>query len=217
MKKIFLFAVVFWVSLVFSLSCYAADTQITKSPRGAYVTYSFGFTMLNDSDVTDSTVPGVTAEVEFDPGYAFGLALGHAMDCGFRFEGEILYHRSKLDKANFNGTSYDADTDIKMTTFMANGYYDFLNRSRFIPFISAGIGFSRVDADISITGSGFPSNSDCDVVFSGQAGLGAAFLVSKTTLIECKYRYLITVNPEFNTTEAEISSHNLYFGVRIHY
>ena len=69
MKKNLLIISVFVLAFHFSTPVYSAE--------GLYVSGNFGFAMASDSDLTDSTVPGVTVNTEFDTGLALGAALGY--------------------------------------------------------------------------------------------------------------------------------------------
>jgi len=131
MKKNLIIYCVCAMLLAFYTSAYSAE--------GPYVSGNIGFAMLSDSD---STVPGITLESEFDTGLALGVALGY----GFgktRIEGEIAYQKNDFDKIGALGVSLDASGDVTALAFLLNGYYDFTNESRFTPYVSAGLGFAR--------------------------------------------------------------------------
>jgi len=195
--------------LAFYTSAYSAE--------GPYVSGNIGFAMLSDSDITDSTVPGITLDSEFDTGLALGVALGY----GFgktRIEGEIAYQKNDFDKIGVLGVSFDASGDATTLAFLLNGYYDFTNNSRFTPYVSAGLGFARIEVnDFSVPILGVPPESDDDTVFAYQIGAGVGYAVSKNVTIDVKYRYFATSDPKFDTTEAEFASHNLLFGVRVNF
>lgn len=191
-------------------------SSIAYSAEGPYVSGNLGLAIASDSDMTDSTDPGITIDVQSDSGLAFGVAAGYAFGNNTRIEGEIAYQKNDLDKASLLGVDVDLTGDTSSLALLLNGYYDFANESRFTPFIGAGIGFAKVEFnDFNVPGSGVPSSSDDDTVFSYQLGAGVGYAVNDKITLDVKYRYMGTSDPEFDTTTVEYSSHNFYAGIRV--
>ena len=187
------------------------------SDEGLYVCGNIGFAMLSDSDITDSTDPGVTLTMEYDTGWTLGGALGYGFG-SFRVEGEIAYQANDIDKLSILGIPFNASGDVSSLAFLINGYFDFVNDSAFTPYLSAGLGYAKVDLnDFNIAGSGEPDYSDDDSVFAYQVGLGVGYAVTEKVTIDVKYRYFATEDPEFDTAEVEVASHNFLFGVRFNF
>lgn len=189
---------------------------------GPYVRGNLGLAMLSDSDVSDSTFPGISAEVDFDNGYALGFAMGYGFQ-STRIEAEIAYQKNELDIGTFTVAGGGSDSvplkgDTSSLAFLVNGYFDFKNSTAITPFITAGLGLAKVNVnDFNVSGSGFPSESDDDIVFAYQVGLGVGYALNGRITIDTNYRYFATADPEFKTIEAEYSSHNIYLGLRITY
>lgn len=196
-------------AMMFSLS------SVAYGAEGPYMSADLGLAMACDSDVTDSTVPGITIDIESEQGLGLGVAVGYGFGAA-RVEGEIAYQTNDLENASISGIgSVDLTGDTSSIALLLNGYYDFKNKSPFTPFVSAGIGFAKVEVnDMNVPGSGLPSTDDDDTVFAYQAGFGVGYAVNKMVSIEVKYRYLGTADPTMGTTEFEYSSHNIYAGVR---
>lgn len=192
-------------------------STIAYSAEGPYVNANLGLAIPTDSDMTDSTLPAITIDIEADTGLALGVAAGY--DFGIynvRLECEIAYQKNDLDKASLWGVDVDLTGDTSSLALLVNGYYDFANDSAFTPFISAGLGFAKVEVnDLNVPGSGIPSYSDDDTVFAYQVGAGVGYAVNEKVSVDVKYRYCATSDPEFDTTEIEYSGHNLYAGVRV--
>ena len=209
MKKNLLIISVCVLAIFFSSSAYSAE--------GLYVSGNIGFAMLSDSDITDSTDSGVTLTMEYDTGWTLGGALGYGFG-SFRVEGEIAYQANDIDKLSILGIPFNASGDVSSLAFLINGYFDFVNDSAFTPYLSAGLGYAKVDLnDFNIAGSGEPDYSDDDSVFAYQVGLGVGYAVTEKVTIDVKYRYFATEDPEFDTAEVEVASHNFLFGVRFNF
>lgn len=206
MKKALLIAAGCTMLLSVSSIAYSAD--------GLYVGGNLGLAIANDSDVTDSTVPGITLEFEYDMGYALGGAIGYGFG-NFRIEGEIAYQTNDLDQVKALGVSVDATGDTSSLTGLLNGYYDFNNTSPFTPYISAGVGGAKVEInDVNIAESGFSNINYDHTVFAYQVGVGVAYAIKENLSFDVKYRYFATSDLEFETTDFEYSSNNVYVGLR---
>ena len=209
MKKNLLILFVCVPAFFFSASVYSAE--------GLYVSGNIGFAMLSDSDITDSTLPGATITTEYDTGWTLGGALGYDFN-RFRVEGEISYQTNDVDKIGAMGVSFDASGDVSSLAFLINGYFDFVNDSGFTPYISAGLGYAKVEFnDLKVPAISSLSAGDDDSVFAYQVGLGVGYAVTEKVTIDVKYRYFATEDPEFDTTTAEIASNNFLFGVRFNF
>ena len=209
MKKNLL--IIFFCILVFFFSA------PVFSAEGLYVSGNLGFAMASDSDLTDSAVPGITVNTEFDTGLALGAALGYDFN-RFRVEGEISYQKNDIEKISAQGVPFDPTGDAAALSFLINGYYDFVNRSAFTPYISAGLGFAQVEFnDLDISRIGFSGSSDTDTVFAYQIGIGVGYALTEKFIIDVKYRYFGTEDSEYNTTKAEFVSNNFLFGVRFNF
>jgi len=204
MKKIILLLLNCLIVFSFFTTAYAT---------GPYVSGNIGLALLTDSDLTDSTAPGVTIELESDMGVALGIALGYSFSNNTRIEGELTYQMNDIDQENMIGVGLAAAGDTSALAFLLNGYYDFVSNSKWTPFISAGIGIAKIEVDdFSVFGTLI--GSDDDTVLAYQVGAGVGYAVNEKVTIDLKYRYFGTSDPKFGTTEAEYSSHNFYFGIR---
>jgi opacity protein-like surface antigen len=174
---------------------------------------------LADSDVTEQGYSTETLTLEFDPGFATSFAGGVNFGM-FRVEGEIGYQINDIDRVTGGGYSYNAN--VYCLSFLANGYIDFVNSSRFTPYISAGIGIANVgvesdDDDYYCDGySCYDSDyyDDDDTVFAYQVGAGVAYAINKNMTLDLKYRFFATEDPNLYRSKAEFKSHNIYFGFR---
>jgi len=193
-------------------------SSIAYSAEGPYVSGNLGLAIANDSDLSD---PSGTGTIEFDKGLAFGVAAGYGFG-NTRVEGEIAYQKNDYDKLSLSApgvgsfSGLNVDGHATSTAFLLNGYYFFKNNSSITPFIGAGLGFANIDvSDISVPGIGALTSSSDDTVFAYQIGTGVGFAVNEKVTLDLKYRYFATSDPNFEGTDAEYSSHNIYACVRV--
>lgn len=210
MKKAFSVAVGLFMLLMLPVVSFSAAP-------GPYVSGQFGMAFLTNSDIS---VPPVTGTIESDPGFATGFAGGYNFGM-FRMEGEIGYQVNDIDKTSLcvggicvSGLS--SSGDVKALSFLVNGYFDFVNKTAFTPYITAGIGAARLEVnDFEVLGIRMGDSND--TVFAYQVGAGIAYTVNKNFTIDLKYRYFATADPKFDDIEAEFASHNVYLGLRVNF
>jgi outer membrane immunogenic protein len=174
-----------------------------------YMSINTGVALLEDSDVTDSTLPGMVATYEYDPGYFVGLAVGNHVD-HMRFEAEVGYQKNKVDSVRVNGVSFTSsgDQEIRLSTLLFNFYYDFMKGSRFTPYLSAGLGLGNMKLD---------NAGKSDAVAEYQFGAGVAFRITDSFALDFKGRYLGTTDAEFGTTSLDFTTINAIFDVRFYF
>ncbi|MBN1279084.1 MAG: acyloxyacyl hydrolase [Chlorobium sp.] len=185
----------FFVLILFFFGTASADSATP------YVGGSTGFAFLNGDKLTLNGT--YLADPEYDTGAAFSGSLGMDYD-GYRVEGEVAYQKNEIDNLG---------SDVSVLSFMANGYLDFqMERSRIIPFVSAGVSYAKVDVDTL-------GDDGSDGVFAFQLGAGAGFQISSRVTIDAKYRYFASADPEIELGQKkyqmDINSHNLLFGFRM--
>lgn len=228
MKKIMMGAAACALTSLFAGPALAAGTD------GFYVSGNIGVAMPRDATLTSPAAPGFSADVDFDSGLALGLALGYKFGPA-RVEGELAYQKNDFDDITVSAggvsisgaalTGVPFSGDVKTTSFLLNGYYDFANDSAFTPYLTAGLGFAKVKAssdpwDLTGLGGGvIPGWSDSDTVFAYQIGAGLEYALSQTVSLDARYRYFATSDPSITIDgenfDAEFASHNLLLGVRV--
>ncbi|HOX16422.1 MAG TPA: outer membrane beta-barrel protein [Smithellaceae bacterium] len=208
MKKTFSVVIGLFILLILPAVSFSA------APR-PYISGQLGVAFLSDSDFTE---PGYYTEtLDFDPGFATTFAGGVNFGM-FRVEGEIGYQTNEIDRVRGGGYSYNANADLYCLSFLANGYIDFVNKSPFTPYISAGIGIANVgvksDYYYDHHNDRYYYYDDDDTVFAYQVGAGVAYSINKNMILDLKYRFFATEDPNLYGSKAEFKSHNIYFGFR---
>ncbi|NCA68737.1 MAG: porin family protein [Sphingobacteriia bacterium] len=199
---------------ILSLACTLGLTAPSLAgAQGLYVGAQLGLAMPVDSDWKTA---GITLETSADSGLAVGAVIGHAFPNNLRIEGELAYQKNDLDTVSWRGLSTNLNGDVSSLALLANGYYDFRNHTPLTPYVSAGLGVARVEADVvARPGAGLPGGSDEGTVFAYQIGAGVAYAVSNQVAVDLKYRYFGTEHPSLGGVEIDYASHILYAGFRV--
>ena len=206
MKKVLCTSLVA-ATFVFTASAYSAD--------GVNISADVGMALAEDADMGIKGDP-FELKTEFDSGLAVAGAIGYRMG-NFRVEAEVGYQENDLDEWSAFGVGIPLSGDMNATSFLANGYYDFANSSKFTPFITAGLGMANVEInDLTVPGFGLFPASDDDTVFAWQVGAGVSYAVNANFDLELKYRFFMTDDLEFedDVYVDSPSSHNIYLGMR---
>lgn len=200
-----------FVSLLFTASSVQADMENRWYIGGAVgggITNNSGYKFLNQSG---------NGTLENGSGIVLNAAAGYKLGMP-RLEGEIAYLKNNIDKSTLNGIPATAvNGDTKTISFLVNGYLDFENKTRFTPFINLGLGFAKIDSNLTVGGN--RAYDDSGTVFAYQTGAGVGIVLSANWILDLKYGYFGTNDLELSDTsgnqfEFENSSHRLSIGVR---
>lgn len=205
--------------IVLSLAILPVVAQSQERDNQYYVSGNFGVTFPSDSTITDSTMPGTSLDFGFDNGWAFVGAFG-AKRNQYRADFEFGFQTNDMDSVTAMGVTLPlAGSGVRghvdTITGLVNVYYDFDLGNRFVPYLSAGLGFANVSAHFSVPGYG--TFKDDATVFAYQGGAGIAYKMSNMFTLDVRYRYLGASNPKFGTTKAEFESNNVLVGLRYNF
>ena len=175
-----------------------------EAPASApYLGVWAGAVATHDTDI-DASAPG-DVEVEFDAGYAFGVAAGY--DFGpARLEIEAAHRRSDVDKAEVDGSSFAADGELTVQTLMVNGLADFPTGGSLTPYLGAGVGYAQVELE-----------DEDDGVLAGQLLAGVLYAVTPQVAIDIGYRFMMTDDPELHGVEFEVRQHTVAVGLHFRF
>ena len=119
--------------------------------------------------------------------------------------------------------------ELRTQSLMLNGYYDFKNKSKFTPYLSAGVGVSRIENKVSINPEAFGDSenitTDTNNNFTWTAGAGIAYKVTENVALDLAYRYVdageTDVSQSFEGIKlkntADLVSHDYSLGVRYNF
>jgi opacity protein-like surface antigen len=120
-----------------------ADPIFTSKPGAV--------SLVNSTDLSENT--GASFEVDYDPGFNIGGAVGYAASIGFRGEVEVGYRINDTDEitivndggfgvanglGSLNGLALSLDGEVSALTALVNVYYDIDTGSPFTPFVGLG-------------------------------------------------------------------------------
>lgn len=183
-------------------------------PTGYYLGGAAGIGHTHDMDIENATT---NTDAELDTGFAGIVSFGYKYDQSWRGEFELGYRRNDVDSAS--GFS-DAGGDVDALTGMVNVLYDFENSSNFTPFVGAGIGVARIDADGTISGTQIVDDSD--TALAGQLLAGVGYKVSDSLDLTARYSFTAAPDLEFDAVDgtsfdSEYYNHAVMVGLRFHF
>ncbi|MEB3184262.1 MAG: hypothetical protein VKM97_00080 [Cyanobacteriota bacterium] len=150
-------------------------------PRGFYATLGIGASWPQSSTVRD-TVLGMPASttVVYDGSFAAEAGLGYDFGA-VRTELTAVYNRASITGASGGNT---ATGNRNATSIFASAFLDIPTRSRWVPYLGGGIGYTTLGSGTVTASSGGSSvvvNTGNLGVFGYQAKAGVAFIASDST------------------------------------
>ena len=192
----------------------------TPSPKkGFYATLGLGAVKTSDVGVTDSDVDAafgaaVKGEIKVDTGFSGDLGVGY--DFG-KFRTELTYVRTTGSLDSVKGTSgansgtISATSDVSTDSLFVSGYFDFANKSKWTPYVGAGIGYTKLKADpvvasLNIGGttySGTVTEKGNEDLFGYQAKIGVSYAATPALSVYAEGTYQGTEGFTAGTTKYE--------------
>lgn len=218
MKKFFEISIALFMFLLLPGVSLGADS-------GPYVSGHFGLAFMADNLISEKLRIGwmeteVKGEMKFDPGFEFCLAGGYSWKI-FRAEAEFGYQTNGIDSVSvclgeICVSDVSSSGDVTSFSFLTNGYLDFVNKTSFTPYLTAGIGLTKMEID-GLEVEGLPIGDFDDTVWMYQLGAGIAYAINEKITIDLKYRYFAMLSSEFEGIDTDIEIHNVYFGLRYNF
>ena len=191
-----------------ALASSVALSPVAEARDGFYLGLRGGLVWNNFNSKKDS----VTEDSQSDIGRAqeFSAALGYRYKF-FRGEFEFI-NRQDTDEAYIDETGdHTADLSVGSTSYMFNGYLDFLPYYWISPFITGGIGWSKLEFSHKEIGAvGKKSKWKRSSAFTWNAGAGLSIRINKCLNIDTGYRYWTLGKIK----QAEVNAHEWFAGLR---
>lgn len=175
------------LALILSLGLFLTHTpNVHAEGSGIYVGGIAGLTLRSDTLLTS---PSLGSQVmEFSPGYTFGGFAGYDFGNNFRLEGELSYRENEIRAGGGGGPQ------ALTSSLMLNGYYNIPTKTRFSPYVGAGIGVATAQLETFSLGVAIDADEN---VFAYQLEAGIDWNFNPLVSFSLGYRYFDAADPEF--------------------
>ncbi|PIQ44237.1 MAG: hypothetical protein COV52_02205 [Gammaproteobacteria bacterium CG11_big_fil_rev_8_21_14_0_20_46_22] len=85
-----------------------------------------------------------TVYTKYKSGPSFSVAVGYHFNAHWRADLQALYIGQNVRRIKFTTFNADLRGSERAYSLMANGYYDFKNKSKFTPYLGAGFGYTVI-------------------------------------------------------------------------
>ncbi len=188
MKKIVSVATLSALMLAGS-SCLAAD--------GVYVKGILKYVMPADPEIA-------YMNLDSDNGYGWGGAVGMTFN-QFRIEGEITTQKTDLDAIGIVGDNANmgiGSGDVRMTTYMVNGYFDIPVNDVFGFYVTAGLGYGTTTVSIErIDGD--------DSGFAWKGGAGMFYSFTRNMAMDLGWEYVTMDDADLDVDVTDLYTNNI--------
>ena len=202
--------------------------------------YKVDLSVGNDSlvykhkDADETIYPNISAAIGFD--FSKVSKVNARAELEYTYKDKATF-APNISSGIFNGVEEQAPegipsflvNELRTQSLMLNGYYDFKNKSKSTPYLSAGVGVSRIENKVSINPEAFGDSenitTDTNNNFTWTAGAGVAYKVTENVALDLSYRYVdageTDVSQSFEGTKlkntADLVSHDYSLGVRYNF
>ena len=182
---------------------------------GFYVKGDAGGNWTEDVELREffgARLPG-DAQLKLNPGFRFGLGGGYWFADWFALEGEIGVYENGVDTVS--GASEVHNGYFGNVPFLVNAKLQLPTRSRFSPYLGAGVGFSETffSFDDLTIGNVSLHGSDVGIVFAWQAFAGLRYALDRRLSLCVEYRFFAADPSSFDAEDATgTTSSHLSFG-----
>ncbi len=147
-------------------------------------------------------------ELDTSDGYGFGGAVGMVFN-QFRAEFEVATQKTDIDEIKLGNLSASLGSgDVRITTYMVNGFYEFPIMDGFGIYVMGGLGMGTTDVSI------YNADGD-DTTFAYKAGTGVSYAFTPNVAVDLGYEFLGVEDADIEGTEVtDLYSHNVVGAVR---
>ncbi|RCX31161.1 outer membrane protein [Thioalbus denitrificans] len=190
------------LAAVAAVSLAGVGSAVAAPVSGLYLGVDGGINIADEADY-DSDYSG-SHWADFNTGWGLFFKGGYGFGNNWRAELELGHRRNNVEGFGPSWwTTAEGTGELTSTTAFINALYDFDMGWSWTPYVGAGLGVARIDAE-NIRRA-IPGYSCCTGIVSGddtvaafQFLAGAAYPISGGLLLTLDYRYLTTRDPEFD-------------------
>lgn len=172
----------------------------------------------NPGDMDVVTTGGPASSVEFNDGWAVGLARGRKIGCNWRWESEVVWRNNTNDSYDIGNGPIDLTGNINVISGQQVLIRD-LNNIKLLgatPYIGGSVGGAYVDADFFE--AGVQTGAISDSAFAYQALFGVERQLQGRAIAFAEYRFFGTTDLELETAGGDIDvqyeTQSLFVGLR---
>jgi len=182
-------------------------SSVAEARDGFYLAARGGLTWNNLNAKDDP----VTDDAFSDAGRVgmFSAAVGYRYKF-FRGEFEFINRDDAEEPYIRNDGVHTYDVSVKSTSYMFNGYLDFLPNYWISPYIGGGIGWSKLELEHDLILGTSHEKWKKSRAFTWQMGAGLSIRLNKCLNIDSGYRYFTLGK----VRHAEVNAHEWYAGLR---
>ncbi len=183
-----------------------AVNTAAEARDGFYVAVRGGITDYNLNSKDDNFSD--TARMDFNSVWNISGALGYKYKY-FRVEGEYTYRDDDDDDYKNSFGRVASRSSLESDSFMLNGYLDLMPNYWISPFVSGGIGMTRLKVSNQDVGTSIKKEWDEDN-FTWQVGAGLSLRLNRCLNLDAGYRYVDMGEID----DADVNGHEWYGGLR---
>lgn len=179
-----------------SLKAGVSDTKLKNNEVNySYPEDDYALT-YKQGNQTKSVYPNISAAIGYD--FSAISSVNARVELEYNYKDSTLFNSNTNQIITVEGNDSNSETEdellftnkVKAQSLMLNGYYDFKNTSKFTPYVSAGVGVTRIkNESIDIEYSNY-SFSKSDNHFTWSAGVGVAYNITNNVALDASYRYV---------------------------
>ncbi len=181
-----------------------AMSSVAEARDGLYLAARGGLNWSNLNSKNDSV--SQEADVDFDKVGMYSAAIGYKYGY-IRGELEYIFREENTENIYVSG-ALNSVSSLETESLMANLYLDFMPNYWISPYISGGIGYTKITLDNyqPLLGSVVMEENK----FSWQLGAGLSLRLNRCLNVDFGYRYYTLGK----IREGEVNAHEWYGGVR---
>jgi opacity protein-like surface antigen len=205
------------------LSVPAQAEEAAPDPKGFYATLGLGASWPQNVN-GNTTILGVPVSGSYSLGGGFAGEIGAGYDFGLvRTELTYSYNNASINQVTatalgVSGTTGINNGGVNTNSVMASAYFDIPTKSRWVPYVGGGLGYTNVGwgaYSATVGGVTLTQTAGSQGVFGYQAKLGLSYLAGKNADVSVEGTYQGTTGFTVDTVNYDpISSWGARLGAR---
>lgn len=159
----------------------------SQTPASNYFYLGGSLGIASPSDLKSKSDSEIIGTLGLDSAFQWSIAGGYQWPQA-RAELEIASSSFGINKfSDGSGNSASLGGNVTATTFMVNGYYDISTRSKFRPYLGAGIGLGSISGKLKDGSESVDIDSNSSFAYQGKVGVSYEIAKKSNAFAEIKY------------------------------